>query len=284
MAHHERVGIIGTAASWVKTPWKDQGMYLYSLNDAYRMKGFQRADRWYDLHPVEKMFFLAPDQPLTPTTVPPGHYVRPAGHVEWLARNAQAIDVYVHHDFAQTVPAMSTWPKGHAFDKAEVEAHHGRYFTSSPAWMMAHAIMEGVKELYIYGIHLATEFEYVQQRPNFEFLCGRILGGGRLKETVKDGMRYYETRNGLVALPTESPVLSSDFQYAYDARPDAGEGPLKWDMHRFTVKRERAAKALATRRWWTRARPLQEDFLTWDAHLADVRERIARRDAAQHWS
>jgi hypothetical protein len=151
--------------------------------------------------------------------------------------------------------------------------------------MIAHAILEGVKELHIYGIHLATEHEYIEQRPNFEFLIGRVLGGGPLKTvTTKTGLRWYETPNGVVVLPEASPILHSNFQYAFQERPAAKLEPFKWDVHRYTVKTNRAAQALMNAPWWKPRQPLRDDLALCQAYQQDAHDALQRAQLAQHWS
>jgi len=247
----ERVAIVGTAESWTMTPWNDPGLKLYSLNDAYRMKGFQRADAWYDFHSIDKFFYPQEGRPVYAHQIPAGFYARPPGHVEWLAKQAQSIPVWLHPDFKAQHPEAAGWPLARPFPKADIEAHFGRYFTSSPGWMLAHAILNGAKEVHIYGIHLATEFEYVKQRPNFEFLIGRVLGPGKITTTVREGKRYFETAHGLVVVPEASPILRENFQYAFDPKPDAYLEPLKWELHKVEVKKNRLIKALMARPTWS---------------------------------
>jgi hypothetical protein len=246
----ERIAIVGTAGSWKMVPWADPGLRIWSLNDAYRLAGFQRADRWFDFHPISRFFSVPVGQKaIYAHQIPPGHYVRPADHIDWLSR--QQIPVYLHPDYLTQHPAAAEWKHARPFPKADVEAYFGTYFTSSPGWMLALAIMEGARDISIYGIHLATEFEYVQQRPNFEFLIGRVLGPGQIRTTTKDGMRHYDTADGHIALPEASPVLQSNFQYAFDQRPDAHVEPIKWELHKLQVKVGRKVEALRRRPSWS---------------------------------
>lgn len=289
MAHQtiERYCIIGTAPSWKKTPWNDTGLHLESLNDGYRMQGFVRADSWLDIHPLDKFYHppLAADGKM-PTQVfahqvPPGYYVRPADHKEWLARQSQTIPVWLNERYLEQDPSAASWPKARAFPRSEIEDYFGEYFMSTPALMVGHAIMRGAKEIHIYGIHLATEREYVDQRPNFEFLCGRVLGPSKAKMTEKDGLRRWETKDGLIVLPVESPILTSSWQYAKGVRPGAGDEILKWDVHRYGVKHQRALTALRDAGRWTPKRPLQEALVRSEAFLADAQEQLQRANLVQ---
>jgi len=295
----ERVAIVGTAATWTLTPWQDPGLAILSLNDAYRLKGFQRADAWYDLHPAHKYFFVPdpvegqPHPPVFAHQIPIDQYVRPASHQDWLA--AQTMPVWLHPDHATQYPPSATWPAARAFPKAAIEAHFGRYFTSTPAWMLAHAVVQGATEVHIYGIHLATEHEYIDQRPGFEYLIGCVLGRGKQTITVKDHLRRYETQDGLIVLPEDSPVLSATFQYAFEPSPRKQLEPLRWEMHKAQVKRERTIQALKLAKWYwpwsvvddpkpdgtvekrrVHTSTLQTELWQYDALTQDCQERLAR--------
>lgn len=252
----KRYVIVGTAQSWKRTPWDDQGSVIASLNDAYQLQpqGFKRADEWYDPHPLNK--FVFPEGPLYPHQVPVGHYVRPVHHMAWLA--AQSIPVYLHPDYLTQYPEAATWTNAHPFPRQAIVEHFGTYFTSTPQWMMAHAITRGFSDFAIYGIHLATQQEYREQRPGFEFLIGRVLGPGKLTTSVKDGLRHYETPNGHVALPQDSPVLQANYQYAFDARPSGHLAPIEWQLHKLQIKKERTVQALSGRPWWLPVVAVQE--------------------------
>lgn len=245
----KRAAIVGTADSWKMVPWDDPALVIASLNDAYRLDGFQRADLWFDLHPLDHFHFHAGDGPIFMHQLPPGTYLRPKDHLAWLGR--QQIPIYLHPDYLTQHPAAADWAHAHPFPKAEVEAWWGTYFMSSPGWMLAWMIQRGCRDIAVYGIHLATEFEYVQQRPNFEALIGAVLGTGKRTITVADGMRHYETKDGHIALPEASPVFQGEFQYAFEVRPDALLEPAKWELHKLNVKHQRKIDALRRRPWYS---------------------------------
>jgi hypothetical protein len=296
-----RVAIVGTAQSYLKTPWTDPGLTILSLNDAYNLPAFKRADAWYDFHPLDKFFFAKEgEKRVWAHQVPPGYYVRPSTHLEWL--KTRAVPVFLHPDYQTQHPDAATWAHAQPFPKAEIEAYFGRYFTSSPAWMIAHAVMQGCQELHIYGIHLATEHEYIEQRPNFEYLIGRVLGTGKLTTTVQHGLRTYQTDHGRVVLPVSSPILASDFQYAFEQRPRAVLEPIKWELHKVQMKRERLIDAFKRQPWWARSlrfeippdapngpgqvvtlssRAAQDELWRLDALAMDYQEQMAR--AANPW-
>lgn len=293
-----RACIMGTASTWKLTPWHDLTLPIFAMNDAYQIPGVQRADEWYDLHPTDHYHFIPEPKPgeragVYAHTIPFGHYVRPARHLDWMA--SQQMPVWLHPDHATLLPASAAWPSARAFPKAELEALHGRYFASTPSWMLAHVMARGAKEVHIYGIHLSTEDEYITQRPNFEYLCGRLLGPHKMTVSVSDGLRRYETQDALLVLPEAAPVLGAKFQYAFEPSPRRALEPMKWELHKASIKRERRVEALKRSTPWTpwitfeepaddgtvqRKRVLtstvQQELWYYEALVADWQDQLAR--------
>mgnify|MGYP001608096109 FL=1 len=216
----KRCAVIGTAQSWNQCPWEDQGLEVWSLNDAY-LRGIPRMTRWYDLHPTHQWVTQSAAQArissgaLGRHAMPAGGYLRPDTHAQWLA--TRPFPVYV-------LQPRPDWPTSRAFPFAEIlqafaplwpwrRARTGQilagtdYETSTPAWMLLHALLEGYQEIHVYGIHLATEWEYIEQRPNFEWLLGLAAGRG-----VK------------IVLPQMAPLCRGPFRYGLELKADV---PLK---------------------------------------------------------
>src|SRR3990167_2176255 len=272
-----RCAILGTAPSWRKTPWDDPGLRIVSLNDAYSL-GFARIDEWYEIHPLHNLISIGPDRKaIYPHEIPPGHYLRPQTHLQWLAPQAQTIPIWR----ADAPPA--DWPNAQRFPKEAIEAHFGRYFGSGPAWMLAHKIMQGYQEIHIYGIHLATEHEYREQRPNFEFLIGRVLGDGAVTETKANGCRRYETAHGAIVLPDERPLIQASYLYAFQPRPSSYHAPYQWELHKLGVKRERLGKALHTRPRRETGAPLQRELWRVEAQRIDWQQQLDRVQFQQQY-
>lgn len=205
-----------------------------------------RADRWFDLHPFDKMHFATHGKKVVATDVPAGYFVRPAGHLEWLRQ--QSIPVYVQDAKALGSPSARTFPK------AEVEAAVGPHFASSPAWMLGLALLEGVTELHIFGIHLATQWEYLKQKPNLAFLLGLAAGRG-----VK------------IVLPKAAPLLRESHQYAYQPDPDLPKVVIQKRMAHLQQQKVLLVKQEQHRRWWQRKNPNYASRVSWlEAQLADA--------------
>ncbi len=271
----KRCAIIGTAQSWKQAPWNDQTLEMWTLNDGYLL-GIPRSDRHFDLHPPHQMLFRpAQNKPLDPATIPVGVYLRPDGHLHWLRTRPQPVYLGEKH------PEM---PNARVFPKAEVLAAFAQYWplrlnrkgviepgpdyeVSTPSWMLMQAIVEGYQEIHVYGIHLATEWEYLQQRPNFEFLLGVAAGKG-----IK------------IVLPESAPICKAAYRYAFEPKADL---PLQDAQKQIgIIKAEGAAlhQAIATLPWYARARraDLQTRLAQLDVDLADAKAVLSRAQVALH--
>lgn len=218
-----RVAIVGTAPSWRETPWTDPGLFIMGLNDAWVLD-FPRCDAWWEMHPLDHFYFRKRDQrAVFAEDVPHGYYVRPEGHIEWLKEQAKRIPVFLQ----QTPP--KDWPiNAQRFPIEDYDAKFGPYWASGPAYEVAWAIEQGAEEIQIWGIHLATEHEYREQRANFEHLLGIARGKG-----IK------------VVMAEQSPVLKHGWKYAYEPKPQPHPATLQ--IQKLRHERTQLVKTLA--RW-----------------------------------
>jgi hypothetical protein len=258
--NEKRCCIIGTAPTYKAVPWNDPTLEMWGLNDSWLLN-FPRADRWYDIHPFGQFFYRDPAQPkIDAADVPAGTYIRPKGHLEWLAK--QSIPVYIQ-------AADPRVPRGIVFPKAEIEARFGPWFDSTPSWMLGHALLEGYTEIHVYGIHLATEAEYVKQKPNFCYLLGLARGLGATVIVAKD-----------------APLLKSSHQYAFQPDPATPIIAAQRDVMRLKRERQRIAAAVPPAHWWRRADPVLSTQAAWldakilDAELSVQQLTLAKRLAA----
>ena len=220
----KRICIVGTAPTWVDAPWDDPSIEMWLLNDMHVLKP-KRADRWFDLHPFDKFHFSTPGKKVLKHDVPAGAFIRPAGHIEWL--RSQTIPVYVQD---------ATWlgtPNARTFPREDVIKAVGPHFASSPAWMVGLALMEGATEIQIFGIHLATEWEYLKQKPNMAFLLG--LAAGR-------GVR--------IVVPKTAPLLRESHQYAYQDDPDVPKITVQRQIEGLQQQLAIVQRQIAARKWY----------------------------------
>ena len=235
-----RAIIAGTAQTWKKIPWNDPSARIIALNDAYAL-GFPRIDEHYELHPLDHMYFRPKDQiRVFEKDVPKGFFIRPEGHIEWLKQQAQTIPVWLQKE------PPADWPVNAARYPLEAveEVFGSDYWASGPSYEIAHLYLRGCRDFEIYGIHLSTEHEYREQRPQFENLLGRLLGVQVSRSIDKQrGLRIYEGHIRLV-LPVESPILQHAWKYAFEPKPTAPVSPYAEELHRTKKAIGKLTKAL----------------------------------------
>ena len=267
----KRAAIIGTAQSWRDCPWDDQTLEVWGLNDAY-MIGVPRANRWYELHPFSQMHFRdAKERDIKESSIPLGAYIRPAGHLDWL--KAQPFPTYL-------LQAQPDHPRSWTFPKDEILAWWAPYWpwrltksrtivpgpdyeVSTPSWMLMHALMEGYREIHVYGIHLATEWEYVEQRPNFEWLLG-IAGGIGAK----------------IVLPESTPICKAHYRYAFEPKADLPIQALQRKIVAIKQEGLTLRQQLGKLKWWAghagERADLEARLKHLDVELADTRGQLTR--------
>jgi hypothetical protein len=98
-------------------------------------------------------------------------------HLEWLQAQPAGKPIYMQPQFCDgRFPAATPYPLERLSEK------FGRYFTSTIGYMLALAIDEGYDWIGCYGIDLASDVEYAQQRPNAEYFIGLARGMGKTVE------------------------------------------------------------------------------------------------------
>ncbi len=240
----KKCAIVGTAQTWVQTPWHDPSIDILTLNDGYALawrKGWAQLPRQtvhFDLHPFAQMAFQPKGRThVSQAEVPIGAYLRPEGHLDWL--RTRTFPVFVNEKPVNWPDHVQTFPR------AALEAKHGAYFTSTPSWMLVWAIEQGYTEIHVYGIHLATEWEYVEQRPNFEFW-----------------LRHAIDRGCKVILPEKCPLLKSKHVYAYEPKPNI---PLQAMEHKIALIKQEGARL---------QQQLERTRLYQSGHRADLKARL----------
>lgn len=174
-----KIALIGTApSSRMLAPFNDPSWKIWACSPG-NMNQLPRVDVWYELHSN----LLWPEHE---------SYGRP--YIEWLKQ--QKFPVWMQDQ--SLIPHAQVFPKNEL-----VEEFGDDFFTSSFAWMMAHAMKQGAVEIALYGIDMASRDEYIRQRPGFFFF------------------RYLCERRGIkVSAPHESDIMQSPPLYAYvDSTP-----------------------------------------------------------------
>jgi hypothetical protein len=239
------VCIVGFAASKDETPWDRPNTEFWLLNELWGWFGTvneQRArdgkppaawHRWFELHDRETIGATKAET----NAIRPGHVDDAAKHYAWLQSQLRDPErpIYMlekHED----IPASVAYPLD------EMARRFGRYFTSSIGYMLALAITEGRDERFqpvgdshfdwigVYGIDLASDTEYGDQRPNAEYFIGFARGLGID-----------------VHLPEASALLKADHLYGYERSPShSGLLSEAWIRQQIRAMKDEHGKAMAT--------------------------------------
>ena len=171
-----KVALVGFShTSMHLAPFGDPEWSIWGVNQLYRH--IPRADRWFEIH--KDPFW---DQ------------VKDSDYIGWMKRIPFPIYMVDAHD---EIPQSLAYPI-----QDVIGMTGGRdYFTSSIAFMIALAIREQFQELALYGIDLADDSEYFDQRPCAEYWLGVAAG---------HGMK--------VSIHHRSALLKQYFRYGYETQ------------------------------------------------------------------
>jgi len=197
------VAIVGLApTSCSLAPFDDEDVEIWCLNEAHAFpQWLTRWDRWFQIHDTVSWHrFIAKRD------------VR--GHADWLKKEHHAANVKMprklawwerllkrneHKHYRKQVEAnikpiyMQHWtpevPGSVGYPLYEVtkrvfknfwrgDNNHVMYFTSTFAYMMGIAELEGFERVEIYGFEMADEIEYITQKACAEFWIGYLMGKG----------------------------------------------------------------------------------------------------------
>jgi hypothetical protein len=137
-----KVAIVGLSPSHDEAPFGNPEWELWGL--PWDKRAFGEFDRYFEMH----------DLP---------HFKDNAEYIEHL-NDCQVL--YTQEQYSEIKTSI-------AYQLKEVaETIGGAYWTSSVGYMMALAIHEGATEISLFGVDMASEYEYGYQRPNMEYLIG----------------------------------------------------------------------------------------------------------------
>ncbi len=145
-----KVAVLGMAkTSRNAAPYDDPSWQIWGVNGTHTIA--KRLDVILDLHAP----WIHEWEP----------YRRPPGHVAHLT--AFRGPVYL-------IEARPDMPTSRAYPLDDVVRSLGRpYLTGSINMALALAMLQGATEIGLYGVEMATQSEYAEQRPGLEYLIGR---------------------------------------------------------------------------------------------------------------
>lgn len=188
-----KVAIVGFSSHWNQAPFDDNEFEIWSLNEAYDLRLgngsnpwekplAEKRVRWFEIHSREEEYEGNPFQHSRNNSTE---------HAGKLAALGCPVYMQKHWD---DIPNSVEYPH---FDQT-IKKFRG-YFTNSISWMLAIAVMEGFKEIQVYGVDMAQGTEYAAQRPSCEYFLGYIDALG---------IRLY--------MPPESDLLKTAYLYGFE--------------------------------------------------------------------
>ena len=158
-----KVAVLGTGADWNLFPVQSDHT-IYALNDYVNFEKFQIMPDILFIMDVldEKPMVVSGIQDLGQT----------------IARiNQLGCRFIAPYKYAEI-------PKSEAFPLRECVKEFGApYFTNTVAFMIAHALLSGAKEIDIYGVNQASSSEYFYEKSGVEYWLG-VANGRGVKVTI----------------------------------------------------------------------------------------------------
>lgn len=146
-----KICILGCATSWKDAPFKDSSVEIWTLNKSL-FNLVPRFDRHFDVH-IPRLYLTLDDN-----------------YTKWLQNNQNKLYILDKCDL---------YPNANIIDWQMLVRKHGKYFTSSIAWMMAVALEQpNLSDIYLCGVDLLQSDEYQVQRPCVEYFIGKARQKG----------------------------------------------------------------------------------------------------------
>ena len=160
----KKVLMIGSATGWEQAPFQDPSWSVWSLSRMYH--SVPRWDVWFELHPWERLC-----ERLDGSTPIQDQVRSRAEYQQWLSQD-HGRPIFMQRQYPM-VPGCVKYPLENILD-----TFPQRYFTNSVAYMIALAVFQGVEEIQIWGVDMATKEEYTAQRSGVEYWVGLAQGAG----------------------------------------------------------------------------------------------------------
>jgi hypothetical protein len=147
------VAFVGFAStSRELTPWDDPNIKIFGLNRAHQQTWMKRWDEWFQLHSIDYLKKCM------------GQSDGDRDHYDWMTQK---------HDFPlHCMEVYPEFPASVRYPIEEVRKRYGNFFTSTFAYMMALAMMQGYKHIEAYGFEMLAGTEYFYQRDSAEYFLG----------------------------------------------------------------------------------------------------------------
>ena len=163
------VAMVGMAVTTCAlAPFEDPDVEIWALNEMHAWPWLKRADRWFQIHHSDSW-----KRDIAKRNV--------HGHLEWLKENPLDIPIYMQY-WHEDIPKSVAYPLREVTQKFFKNFRRGdakiKYFTSTLAYMMGIALLDGFDRIEIYGFEMASNDEYLEQKGCAEFWMGMAMGLG----------------------------------------------------------------------------------------------------------
>lgn len=170
------VALVGKCARHYKlAPFDDRAVDIWALNEMMSTGMIPRADAMFEIHK-------------------PGDQVNSdPNYLNWLHKKHE-FPIYMNGEYPD-VPSCVVYPLGEVRDRFFRNLYRGdehiRHFaTSTPAHMIALALLKGYERIELYGIEVAVGERVQEERDSTFFWMGVALGMGATLVVPKNSMLF----------------------------------------------------------------------------------------------
>jgi hypothetical protein len=187
----KKVFIVGCSNTKTEVPWdevREGKAEAWGVNNLFLSMPLEKFPftRFFEIHGI--------------TRDKRGNYLRREDPVF----RGQPVNDYMKSLGALGIPVymQKLWPdvpNGVVYPLEVIMSQFGDYFTNSISYQIALAVLEGFKEIHIYGVDMAVSSpkllhdEYSHQRPSVEYFVGIAVGRG-IKVHIPDTADLLKTR------------------------------------------------------------------------------------------
>jgi hypothetical protein len=183
----KKIAIVGTGSQWQLAPFNDPEWEIWGLIGV--ATNAPRLDRLYEFHERKIVEHIAN------TDYADGSY--------WKVAQSLGPNFITNGDHPEC-PQATQYDFQHNIEK------YGKYWCSSVDWMIADAINLEPEAIGLFGINMASDSEYVHQKPSASFYLGIAKGKG-----IK------------VIVPSSSEVLAGPYMYGLEEMPRIFHGLMQ---------------------------------------------------------
>lgn len=185
----QRVAIVGGGPTRRRAPYEDESWDIWAFSS--RAWRYPRITRWFEIHAMTDL-----RQQLASRKRGRRRF---RTYMQFLRRLDCPVYMMREH------PRI---PNSVRFPKDELVEEFGRCFTSTAAYLIALAIVEGYEEIGLWGIDVRRK-EYRRQRPALRYL---------LSLARQQGIEIYVPRRSALRIPEEPRPVRTRVLYAYGWR------------------------------------------------------------------